>query len=463
MNSSDHARRLLDVLRKQGPSSARDLAVALGLSQPTVSRALANADDLVVRMGRARRARYATVRNVRGLGSRWPLFRIDEQGRPQAFGTLTALYGVGTSVSAEPSPDWLRDDFVDGLFPGVPWFLDDLRPQGFLGRQFAHRWSRELGLSADIRDWNDDVVLSILLLHGENDSGNFVLGERALERALQMEPKGISREARGDRYAEWAEAALEGDPVGSSAAGEQPKFTATVEDDDGSLRHVIVKFSEPVDGNASARRWADLLVCEHLASELLSEHGHVGARSELVWSNGRLCLEVTRFDRIGTYGRRGCVTLAAWSDAHDGDRDGWPGAVGRMRKAGWIGDEVLDRVRERWWFGRMIGNTDMHFGNLSFFLDDALPLALTPSYDMLPMMYRPAANGAVIARDYAPAVPTSSDLAAWRQAAFWAQLYWERVERHEQVSDDFRRIANANGKEVARVRQRFDHGSGVVA
>src|SRR6185437_4081907 len=33
----------------------------------------------------------------------------------------------------------------------------------------------------------------------------------------------------------------------------------------------------------------------------------------------RPCLESTRFDRIGTHDRRGLVTLAAWSDAHDGN------------------------------------------------------------------------------------------------------------------------------------------------
>ncbi len=99
-----------------------------------------------------------------------------------------------------------------------------------------------------------------------------------------------------------------------------------------------------------------------------------------------MCLEVTRFDRVGAYGRRGCVTLAAWSDAHDGERDDWPRATARMVQGGWLGESAFDQVRQRWWFGRLIGNTDMHFGNLSFFVDGQLPFQLTPNYDMLPML-----------------------------------------------------------------------------
>lgn len=447
---------LIDILRMRGPSSARDLGAALGVSQPVISRMLAEAGGRVARIGRARRTRYAAVRDVRGLGTGWPLFRIDAQGRPQDFGRLTALYDRQSLVTTTRQTDWLRDEFVDGLFPGVPWFLDDQRPQGFLGRQFAQRWSRDLGLPADILRWNDDAVLAALLLYGENGPGNFVLGERALERALQEAPEIIPRRDRGRCFDELARAALAGEPVGSSAAGEQPKFTAVVEGEDGSPRHVIVKFSEPVGGNPSGRRWADLLICEHLAGQVMAEHGIDSSATELVWSQGRACLQVTRFDRVGAHGRLGCVTLAAWSDAHDGERDDWPAATRRMWLAGWLNDDVQEQVRRRWWFGRMIGNTDMHFGNLCFFLGDALPLRLTPSYDMLPMLYRPSGSGAVVARDYLPPPPVPSDMHHWQEAAEWTELFWHRVARHADISAEFRGIAAANAEIVSRSRQRFE-------
>lgn len=450
------AERVLHVLRLRGASSARELGEALGLSQPTISRALATLGPGVVRVGQARRSRYAAVREVRGLGTHWPLYRLDGRGQPHAFGQLTALHDAGCLLEPDAPVDWLRGEFSDGLFPGLPWFLDDQRPQGFLGRQFGQRWARELGLPADILRWNEDAVLAALLLHGDDGPGDFVLGDTALERALRAEPDAIPVTAREQRYADLAQAALAGELAGSSAAGEQPKFTACVADTDGALRHVIVKFTEPVNAGASARRWADLLIGEHLAAELLAEHSHASARTELVWSQGRLCLEATRFDRIGAHGRRGFVTLAAWSDAHDGERDDWATAAARMRQGGWLRDDAAEQVQRRWWFGRLIGNTDMHFGNLGFFLGDALPLELAPSYDMLPMLYRPAANGAVLPRAFEPPPPTPAALSHWRQAAAWAGLYWQRVAQHPDVSAEFRRIADANHATLDRLRQRFD-------
>jgi hypothetical protein len=427
----------------------------MGISQPTVSRALGQAGSLVARWGQASRSRYAVRRDVRGLGAEWPIFRVDADGRPWEFGRLTALYGDGTLLAPAMPMDWLRDDFADGLFPGVPWFLDDQRPQGFLGRQFAQRWSTDLGLPADILLWDNDAVLAALLLHGEDGPGNFVLGEGALQRALQTAPDAIPAALRHQRYAAMAEAALAGESVGSSAAGEQPKFTAAVDDGGGPLRHVIVKFSERISDGATARRWADLLISEHLASDLLAEHGHPSARTELIWSEGRLCLEVTRFDRIGAHGRRGTVTLAAWSDAHDGERDNWASATARMQQSGWLDAAAHEQARQRWWFGRMIGNTDMHFGNLSFFLDASLPLELTPNYDMLPMLYRPSGTGAVLARSFEPAVPLPADFDAWSLAAAWGERYWRRVSEHPEISDDFRRIADANRASVSALIQRF--------
>lgn len=189
------------------------------------------------------------ARDVRGLGSTWPLFRIDAHGNPVPFGSLTALSRRGSSIAVARPRDWLREEFAGGRFPGVPWFLDDLRPQGFLGRQYARRWSGRLDLPSDIQLWNDDAVLAALVLHGEDGSGDFVLGDRALARSRPSELTPIPSARRYLRYAELAKDALEGDVAGWPLAGEQPKFTTSVEDSDGAIRHVIVKFSEPVDGN----------------------------------------------------------------------------------------------------------------------------------------------------------------------------------------------------------------------
>jgi len=391
-----------------------------------------------------------TYSESRGL----PISRVDGVGRGQPFGRLVPQMSADMLLVGE-SPPWLRGEFAEGRFPGIPWFLDDQRPQGFLGRGLARHWARRLQAPPDVVMWSDTVVLAALLLRGEDMPGNFVVGVDALDRALKSGLDAIDEGSRGLRYGALAEAALSPVSPGALVAGEQPKFTASVIDAAGHIRHVIVKFSEPVDSGPMARRWADLLICEHLAGNVLSEHGHASAPSELVESQGRVCLEVTRFDRVGAYGRRGCVSLAAWSDAHDGIRDDWAAAATRMHGGNWIDEFALDQARQRWWFGRMIGNTDMHFGNLSFFLDDSLPLTLTPSYDMLPMLYKPAANGAIPVRNYTPATPSPRDMAYWHRAAIWAELYWARVAQHAGVSDAFRRIADANGAAVRAAIERF--------
>ena len=52
----------------------------------------------------------------------------------------------------------LHGEFADGLFPDWPWFLDDQRPQGFLGRAFARRGGAALGAPEDLRLWRDEDI-----------------------------------------------------------------------------------------------------------------------------------------------------------------------------------------------------------------------------------------------------------------------------------------------------------------
>ena len=100
--------------------------------------------------------------------------------------------------------------------------------------------------------------------------------------ALQAPIDRVAADDRLAQYRERARAALDGEDVGSSPGGEQPKFTATVEVH-GRRRSVLVKFAQPDEG-AAAQRWSDLLVCEHLALEALRQSGQAAASSELLQS-----------------------------------------------------------------------------------------------------------------------------------------------------------------------------------
>ena len=70
-------------------------------------------------------------------------------------------------------------------------------------------------------------------------------------------------------------------------------------------------------GSAAEQRWADLLVCEHLALQALAMlPGLAAAPSAIVVQHaGRTLLEVERFDRHGLWGRSPLVSLGdcrAW-------------------------------------------------------------------------------------------------------------------------------------------------------
>jgi hypothetical protein len=433
------------LLRRNGPLTALALARTLDVSQPTVSRMLAAAGDRIVRIGRARASRYALGRDIARAGGRWPLHRITPDGRAETLGELRAVHPEGFHFEpAMPLPAFVHAPFADGLFPGLPWFLDDQRPQGFLGRAFVRRVAADIGAPEDLVRWQPDDIVLALLRHGDDASGDLVLGDAALERALQsaLSPSAMPVAEREARYPELAASALSGEDVGSSAGGEQPKFTACVEDDSG-YRSVIVKFSER-PGTPAAQRWTDLLHCEHIAGEVLRAHGIAAAETALLRADGRAFLQSTRFDRTPVLGRRGLISLAALDPAYYGHgRIDWWRLAPMLQRDGWLDAGDARALAIRGWFGALIGNTDMHLGNASLVLADTRPLALAPSYDMLPMALRPASTGEVVERvlEVPPPLPGGQQ-AHWRDAARAARDFWLRAST-EDVSAPFRNIAAA--------------------
>lgn len=82
-------------------------------------------------------------------------------------------------------------------------------------------------------------------------------------------------------------------------------------------------------------------------------------------------------------------------------------------------------------------------------------LHVVPSYDMLPMLYRPGASGALVPREFQPATPVPADAAYWERASAWAEIFWRRVADHAGVSAGFRSVASANAGRVSSLRERF--------
>lgn len=416
----------LTSLLLEGPLSAAELMARLNISQATLSRLVARQTD-ILKYGRARATRYALLRPIHQT-SEWPLWRIDEAGRAHAAGTLRPVWPQGSCVVQGTAGEWQ-------FYAGLPWFLSDMRPQGFLGRAWGRESATALGLPADIRLWNDDQSLLALGQTGVDMPGNWLIGQVSYQRWLTArQPEAIACHAKGQRYPQLAARALGGEEPGSSAGGEQPKFLCYTED----AGHCLVKFSGQRE-NENSQRWRDLLRAEHLALTLLAQHNLPAAHSQLIEINSQLFLEVERFDRIKQRGRRGMVSLEAVGAEFLGSLAHWPAALRQLAQTKKIGEQDAHQGTLQWAFGCLIANSDMHAGNLSFFMDGDR-LTLTPAYDMLPMALAPNSLGQM--RDSVTLrVDTTLPRAVWQPASVMAKTYWQAVINGERFSEAFRTIA----------------------
>jgi hypothetical protein len=443
----DLSASILQALRRQGGAlSSAELQTALAVSQPTVSRALAPLiqSGEVQKVGAARKQRYVLPRTVRDVGRSVPIVRINAQGQPSPFGRMVPLASGAVWVDEE--------DGLSKRFDGLPWFLDDMRPQGFMGRTFATAHP-ELQLGNDPRFWSDDDVLRALALCGDDLPGNLVVGEAAFARFHTL-PQRASRVASVADYPALADAAMQGSMGGSSAGGEQPKFCAMV-DTPAAGRHVLVKFS-PAGDAPTDQRTRDLLVCEHLALQTLADAGIAAATSRISTGAGRVFLEVERFDRTPInaanpqgLGRIGMVSLMVYDAEYVGAMDNWAATANRMQERGLLRPADARTLRLLEAFGALIGNTDRHYGNISLLLDGD-DWALAPAYDMLPMLYAPV-GGELVPRDFAarPLQPTAATLPEWPQALALARSFWAAASADARISPGFRQIAAENSSHIS--------------
>lgn len=416
-------------------------------------RLVAQLGDEVVRRGGSRRSRYALRRPLREHQNSLPLYRLDENGAGHRVGALDLFYPEGSALAfSEPFPWPLASGRMqDGWFEGIPYPLLDMRPQGFLGRNFAHQYWRDLGVAENLNHWTDDDVLHVLAVRGDDQSGDLILGDRAYERHIEArrhwERALVAEPGVAEAYPALAEQALAQGVSGSSAAGEFPKFTA-LRELNGEPTAVIVKFSG-AENAAAVQRWSDLLICEHLALETLPVTlGISAARSAIRRHAGRTFLEVVRFDRKGALGRLPVCTLAGLDHDLIGKAGApWPALAAELARQGWLTQSGVDAVSELWWFGRLIANTDMHLGNLAFFPG----LALAPVYDMLPMGYAPQRGGEVPPYEYTPSLPFPAEEPVWRKAGEAALAYWRRCAEDPRISQGFRDICAENGRVLRKV------------
>ena len=440
-NNTDVARCLeSDVL------TSRQLQAATGLSQPAVSRQIGLLGDRVVKLPNGRNPKYALTRNAFGSGDKIPLFVVDAYGNNTVAADIRPLRTRGFFVELRPggSPLLLGVDGT-GVFDDLPYYLQDLRPQGFLGRQIARVLAeRSTEFPTDPARWKASHIGRYLLSNGDDLPGNFQFGEAGLLR-VRRAPVAYTR----DDYPAIAYTIMSGELAGSSAGGEQPKFTVYSQE---KSTYVIVKFS-PAGNNAEAIRWRDILLTEYHATETLHADSIPAAKAELVEKGGRLFLEAERFDRTGQYGRSSMISMQMVDAEFVGDGADWPTVMRHLADQNLVSPQHHYDSRVLWEFGYLINNTDMHLGNLSLAMAGSV-FSILPSYDMCSMGFAPV-RGVVKPFSFEPQSNHSKlNCLGWsestqKQVRSLATEFWARVASDPRISDDFREFL-AQGNPVNR-------------
>lgn len=423
-----------------GPQSAAQLTVALGVSQPTLSRAIQRLGTQVTsfKLTGERAPRYALLRFLpEGVGARQRIYRVLRSGAIEPFADVEFLVGGATLERMGKAPR---------LYDGLPPYMAFAAPSGFLGRQMAEFASRgRPSLPPNLKDWGDDHRVVYLFTLGTNPPGNLLFGEFPVQLALEMmQLVPTPTTEKLEHYEEMA-TMLRETSYGSSAGGEQPKFLAMVED----AGHVIVKFAK------TGSRMAELLPLEHLALTALANVGVPAAATQLLASNDYVFLEVARFDRVGPHGRVGMLSAGAVDDEFFGKRDTWSQFAARCEQAKYISATDARHVDVMAAFSELIGNNDRHFENVSLLIgEDGEYQGVAPAYDILPMRY--ASIGGGVDPALVPITPKVGAVGAnptvWSAAARAAEQFWTSVQTVElaaPIPEAIRQLAETN-RQVAR-------------
>ena len=430
---------------RRGPSTSREIQVALGLSQSSTARLLRKMGNEIIPIKDGRTVKYAATANAFGSSDKIPLCTIDDAGAPNLIGYIRPLncgqFFIDLQEDAAYSP-LLLGESGNGLYEDLPYFLLDLKPQGFLGRQIARTLSLQSpDFPTNPKNWNTNHIGRYLISNGEDLPGNFLFGEQLMLR-LRREPTTVSRQD----YPELADRAMKGEPPGSSAGGEQPKFTAFNGE---ASAHVIVKFTAK-SRNEMTERWRDILVTEFHAAKILAETGYPAAKTDLFEQGGRMFLEIQRFDRRDKFGRLSMISLDIIDREFVGyGGSSWSGVMADLLDQGLVDTADIQRTKELEYFGNLIHNTDMHLGNLSLAMQGE-QFKLLPAYDMCTMGFAPH-GGDVLPLDFVPR-PNGLDLGKEEANRIeeMAFRFWENVSADHRISQELK-IYLSQGNPVSRV------------
>lgn len=418
MKSSNE--QIIEGLLQYENLSSLEIANRTPLSQPTVSRALANLP--VIKIGAGRSSAFALLKDTNPIS----LYEVDEFGRINLLGELYR----------QPNN---RSILVQGkrfiTYEGLPFYFYDSLPSGFLGSiSLAQIIKHDTLLTTKSQDWNDDQVIHYLSHYGDDFSGARIASEKMAEQAAN---KTYQKNERANYSAIAEQIAQSSNNISSLVVGEQPKFTVF-----NGKNHLIVKYSPKIkETNALAIRHKDLLICEHIALNTLAKHGIEAAQSSL-HIDDHVYLEINRFDRVGKYGRIDTISLRALDSEYAGKNGTWIDIGKELLRNKMISQVDFFTIEAAYAFGVYIANNDMHNGNFSFFMMKLELEGPTPVYDMLPMAFMPS-QGELRDPDLEAPRFVNASPEANKQGLIMALEFWDRVNNHSVVSEEFKRTTHS--------------------
>ena len=147
----------------------------------------------------------------------------------------------------------------------------------------------------------------------------------------------------------------------------------------------------------------------------------------------------------GERGRLGVVSLKALDDESTYLSSDWPKIAAALLPSGKFNEAVYQQVQKIYAFGVLIGNGDMHPGNLSLFVDDVTKpepeFTLAPVYDMLPMSLEPRPSGLIPDALPMPKIGANPKLEVWKEMLQLAIHYWHSFAMHSGVEEDVKQMA----------------------
>lgn len=414
---------------KSGFVTQKDIQAITKLSQATVSRCLKKLDDSLLVLPFSSPNKYALPAEDKGYSVQFK--EVDEQGNESKLGTVYRLANDQYFVDlAEGASKLYLGEKGNGLFDGLPFFLDDLRPQGFLGNLFV----KQLADMSDrypkkLSSWQAKHIFQYLEEYGDDLPGNLKFGVGTYHL-----PRQPVYPVPYDKYDFMCEQIKAGVSQESSLGGEQQKFTVFSSELNAD---VLVKYTSNKN-DAVTRRWKDILVTEYHALKILAAFKIPAAEIDLIDRDNRFYLVVKRFDRIGFFGRSSMFSLLSIDMEYVGLGENWQNIANEMLKLNLLSKSDNNSISILWAFSQLIANTDTHLGNISLGIKGD-SFNLLPIYDMCTMAIAPKPNSLDPIDFTLPDLDTlninQDNKSLVLEMAF---LFWQRIEKDTRISGEFR-------------------------